>query len=278
MIPVALWSKYPNSFLSGKIIPRLKNKGINVVKLLSNKTKDFDLSSIEVVLFMKEMAGHSEQDQLKKIIKNKQIICISRKSSTWDSWIEELQMKSFKFESVDESQIQNLLNDYMFLRKKGLLVNDIVPKLAKYWVKGKLTNSNQLRLYILKVINAGKASPEFMEFYNNLPKVISAKKREHEPENNTEDNAESQVDTLEASAPALDDEQKEWKEIYEDELNKQLEKIKLLEKQLAEVKKSSPMEPNDKVKSILKIDDVVSLGMIQKSEAYDLIIKYCKNK
>lgn len=131
MIPVALWSKYPNIFLETKIIPKLKLKGIDVIRNVNNKTKDLDLESVEAVLFMREMAGHSEQEQLKNIVKDKQIICISRKSSTWDSWVEELEMKFSRFDSVDESQIQNLLNDYMFLRKKGVLVNDIVPKLAK---------------------------------------------------------------------------------------------------------------------------------------------------
>lgn len=130
----------------------------------------------------------------------------------------------------------------------------------------------------MKIVNSGKASPEFIEFYNSLPKVIKAKKKYISEQEDIKDNQENAEDL--ADSDHHDNERSEWKDLYEEEIGKQIAKIQMLEKQLADMKKTSSIDndTNDKVRSILKIDDVVALGVLQKSEAYDLIIKFCKNK
>ena len=276
MIPVAIWSKFPQEYVTSIISPKLNKNNVKVVKTISSHTKECDLSDIVAILFMYEMCGHSEQENLRKrLAHNTKIIPISRKVSTWSNWLGTLETLAKEHRKdmpaphvVSQDNIQNLLDDYMRYRKSGLSVNDIVPKLAKYWEYGELTNSNQLGQYIRSIVKTGKANKEFVDFYESLKTKKCANKESEEQESTDLSSITPKEEEV------IEDESKEWKSIYEEELTKQLDKIKTLEQKVKEleVKQKSTSD----FSSILKVDEVVKSGIIQKVDAYDLIMKFCR--
>jgi hypothetical protein len=89
---VALWSRFPSSFLSEKIEPKLRERGITVTLYLSDRTKDVDLSDVTCVLFMHELSSHQETAKLETLCADqaKKKFALSRKASHWDRDLQHL--------------------------------------------------------------------------------------------------------------------------------------------------------------------------------------------
>lgn len=84
-IPVALWSKFPTSFVTQKVIPGLARYGVDVIRCLGTETRNTDLSEVRAILIMNEMASHAEVARIKNLATSygKKLISISRKQSSW---------------------------------------------------------------------------------------------------------------------------------------------------------------------------------------------------
>lgn len=85
IISVALWTKFPPSFIRDKMIPKLRKHGITVDRILDPGTRSVNLESISCVLIMNEMASHAEVTRIKDLATSykKKLISISRKESSW---------------------------------------------------------------------------------------------------------------------------------------------------------------------------------------------------
>ena len=88
---VALWSNYPEKLIR-KIEAKLKERGIFIVKVLSGKSNHLDLSGVDYVLAMHELASHKEYVRLVANAKSdkKKVILMSRKVSAWDRDLQQI--------------------------------------------------------------------------------------------------------------------------------------------------------------------------------------------
>lgn len=86
MTRVALWSNFPNGYVESKIKPRLAERGIQVTIALDEHVKTMNLSGVDCILAMHDMAGHKGYNELARLAKayKKKIFVLSRKASFWD--------------------------------------------------------------------------------------------------------------------------------------------------------------------------------------------------
>lgn len=89
-IKVALWTKFPPSYVRDRIIPKLLKHGIVVSRIMDPGTRSVNLDNISYVLIMNEMASHAEVGRVKDLanVYSKKMISISRKESSWPQIIE----------------------------------------------------------------------------------------------------------------------------------------------------------------------------------------------
>lgn len=84
-----LFSNFPDRFLRESIIPKLDQRGIEVVRVSVPKNAESVSGAgagSEIVLFMHEMASHND-DKVVRALAHKEglpMVCLSRKASSWD--------------------------------------------------------------------------------------------------------------------------------------------------------------------------------------------------
>lgn len=163
---VALWSKFPNDFIN-LTIEKLFIHGFKVVKQLGPATKKIDLTNVDFVFFMNEMASHTEQEVLKNLCAkyNKKIFVLSRKVSAWSStfnYLESLRMPTIK--AIQDKDVRNFCNDFMSLKKKGFSHREMMPTLSKYFKTLPLVEYTQIRSTVNGLIKSERAPSDFVKF------------------------------------------------------------------------------------------------------------------
>lgn len=260
MIQAALWSKFPTAYVKRKIIPFLLDREIQVDILLSPKSSECDLSKIDVLLCMHEMAGHSEIERAFTLAKryNKTALVLSRKRSHWDR-----DLKFFKQEStnmpalkkIPDDKLEVFLREYITLKNQNYSTAQMLPHLKHFYVDGSLTNSNQLSTYLYNLIKSGRAPNFFVEYMNrqkDLPRTARIK-------------SSKRKDELQIA-----------EELYREEIEK-------LQSQIAKIEQSHKEEVallqkqggDEKLHRIINaLYESVKLGIVSEAEAFQKIVTY----
>ena len=296
MVTVALWSKYPTYYVEGKIEPKLRERGISVIKRLSTQTKEVDLSQVDVVLCMHEMASHAEVERLRIIANSnsKRVFVLSRKEAFWDrdlSKLEQFKMPAPK--AIPDSKVEAFCTKYIELKKQGMNHEQMLPSLQEFWRNGKLTNSSQLSQYMRNLLSGERAPKFFREFSEQLAKEKREQKIAHEQvmENLA---VESRNGTATATAtthdlPVVDieakieakSESKSELEIYEELYKEEMQAlIKKNDEFQADLKLQQAQQAQDGQASRLirvvgNVVESVSLGINTKEVAFDRIAEFC---
>jgi hypothetical protein len=118
MISVAMWTKFPESYVLNKIEPKLKTRGIEVTKYLSPRSKKVDLSKVDCVLFMNELSSHAEINRLLTITaaSSKEAFPLSRKESSWGKELSVID----KFKKQDINSFVKEKKEQKFLQEQAL--------------------------------------------------------------------------------------------------------------------------------------------------------------
>lgn len=101
-----VYSEYPKQLVENKIIPELKEYGINVLKTISNPSGIVfsALKEVDVIFYMNELTNHNSYNAVRRKaqLNGLKLCCISRKSSGWE--------KQFKETGLQLSRVQNMIN------------------------------------------------------------------------------------------------------------------------------------------------------------------------
>ncbi len=317
MMQIALWSKFPSSFVK-KIIPKLEKRGYDVVKLLSPATKVCDLSEVSAIFHLNEMCSHAENDRLNVLAAKyqKQVIRLSRKQANWNRDLAVLETVMANAHTVSDAKISDFCRKFIGLREEGLQYRDMLKPLAPYWERGRLTNHHQLQVYISSLAKQPRTPQFFKDYYKEsinrrkeirkskdlspkavvsqtLPSPSSefAKPEEHQ----TAEMAPETVLELPNSAPGevkgeMEMELNLYRESNEKltlQIKAQADRIRELNSELlkknAEQNKANqiivaPKEDTKILKVIKSISDLVELGLMEKTEAFDKIVAFTNKK
>src|ERR1700721_1961317 len=81
---VVLFSQFVPLHLEQTVIPRLKARGVDVIKTVDfSRNKEIPAGDYDTILYMHEMSGHSDFDSIKAAAKlaGKKFLPLSRKSA-----------------------------------------------------------------------------------------------------------------------------------------------------------------------------------------------------
>lgn len=296
MFPVALWSKYPSSYVEGKIEPKLRNQGILVLRHLSTRSKAADLSDVEAILVMNEMASHTEIERLQILATSnkKKIFPLSRKESFWPRDLSKLEHIMSAPKAISDTKLESFCHKYIELRNKGMSHDQMVSPLASFWENGKLTNSHQLSQYVRNLVSKERAPKFFQEF---IAQCLNEKREQafaHEQvmeelktsiPRHTNGKSHSVVSELPSPRERTDSEI--YEELYREEMATLTAKSKELqaeiERQEAKIReletRLEQMQPNDTpfIKMSLVVGNIiesVELGINTKEFGFDRIAEF----
>lgn len=163
MSSAVIITKFPESYVREKIVPKLLDRDIYVEKILQvSQIKDFIRFNVDFVFFMHEMISHSESYRIQNIIKKsaKRLIALSRKSARWEK---ELDMAVPRV--VEDKDIIPMIEKIILLRKEGLDLDQIAIKITEYW-RTSAPNGKNLRVFLARLVQSDKC-PDALRFQLN---------------------------------------------------------------------------------------------------------------
>lgn len=288
---VALWSKFPSYYSEGKIAPKLLARGYRVTRFLTpNVSPNTDLSDVGAVLCLIDMSGHKDYSRIKVIAdgQNKKLIAFSRKESFWDRDLSQLeQMKMAGQKAIPDDKVEDFCRVYMDHVGKGMTVDQIVPKVQKFWKNGSLTNAHQLAQYIRNLVASNRAPKWFAEFDEQIKRERREQKIAQEQameELAIKPNGVLKLSELPKSeAPKSKDQDVEILEgLYKEEVNNLKAQILTLTEQNKVLtqelnKKTVAKSETGKVAQVAKnLLESVELGLSSKDEAFSRLVDFIK--
>lgn len=289
MINAALWSKCTPG-LTARIESKLHKRGIDVTKHLDKSTKAVDLNGVDVVILLNEFCGHSDIDRIKNIAtpQGKKVFLLSCRESYWDKDFGRLEKIMASKYSVSNENVTPLCFEVVKYRKEGLTFDQLLPKVAKYWSNGKLTNSHQLQVYLSNLVSTKRAPDFYLDFVEANNKKA---KVEQQPNKDAQVPAlgilkaplfahaglpakvEVKAQQATIAKPQSSNDAQVLEELYQDEIKGLKTKIALLE---AELKSKSVV---DKSKEIVDhLIKSVEFGFMNKTDAFDKIAEFVSKK
>lgn len=295
-LEVALWSKFPSAYVTEKIQPKLAARGIVVTKLLTERLKDTDLTSVDVVLCMHENASHHEFDHLREIAKasKKQVIAFSRKESFWERDLKPLaQMKDEKMagpKAIPDAKLDAFCRKFIELKQKGNTYDQMIPLLGQFWVHGKLDNAHQLRQHVRQLVQKGRAPEFFSKFMEQQEKERREQEILHEQTLELEASPVPPSNLNGKSLPPVSNDLDLELQLYKEEnekivgLNKRLkqdndylhEQVAKLEGQNRPHGESVNLKDPRFMKILANIFEAVELEVMEKSDAFEKIFELYK--
>ena len=155
MISGILITNFPIAYVRDKIVKKLSEYDIDILEISTPKRFNGScVNKVDKIFIMHEMTSHSEILQCNSILKKNEaeskVIFLSRKASSWKKDLEKEIMAAPK--AVRSSQINNLVKDFIELRKSGLTMQEIVPHVSKYWVEHRLASHAALYQYMKRIV------------------------------------------------------------------------------------------------------------------------------
>ncbi len=182
-----LFSNFPDRFLKDSILPKLETRGVSVDKVMLPRNASASPAPVqaEAVLFMHELASHSENDAVRDFATRAGLpmICISRKAALWDDRLPHMEvsippciaaatqdpipvpaakpqdtdtgdadMPSNITRSVPTELVEPMLRHMIKLHSQGMSYDGMIPELRQYWKSGSLDRGNQLRSYVGNIL------------------------------------------------------------------------------------------------------------------------------
>jgi hypothetical protein len=166
-----LFTQFPPKFIEDTILPKLRERGVEVLRCEPPQRADkLDLSGADVVLQMHEMGSHANDAKVKEATKRagKRLVYLPRKSGMWPSDLGAIDALARSEggdvvampKAVPDAALEPFLREYIALWDAGHAQQEMVRPLAKYWKVGRLETGTQLNVYARRVYESDRC-PDF---------------------------------------------------------------------------------------------------------------------
>lgn len=94
MMKATVFSKFPPRYFEETIHPKLKEYGVDVLRVVNpDRTPSCDVSACEVVIALRDMMSHQDTANIRKLSRqyNKRYIALERKEASWQRELSALQ-------------------------------------------------------------------------------------------------------------------------------------------------------------------------------------------
>lgn len=175
-----LFSRFVSSHIEQTILPRLKARGIDVIRVVDfGRSPDIPPGDYELLLFMFEMCSHSECDTIKAAATRagKRFIMLPRKSAQWpDELRDDAAPASARGVVMPPSdRLVPMLQTLVSLRDAGQNYDTIAPQLTQYWPPDARNAAPRDGAELRALIEAARTSPAAPPFFRQwLPSGLKA--------------------------------------------------------------------------------------------------------
>jgi hypothetical protein len=244
-----VFGKYPTRYVETKIVPQLERLGIEI-RGFETKPANFakaNLSDIDVVFFLSELASHKEQDQIKKSITRHgaKLVYLSRKTSQWPEQFQRaglvLPEKKDMPRPPSVKDLDGFFRKYIELKDRGFTLDDMVPTLRDFWPD--LKDGKHISAYISRLRNQSpERLPQFFKNYDSGNTHAHIPQPPQEPVRQT-GNEGSPAAASSVPEPAKDDDA-DLLQLAEQEIAELRAQLEASKAAIEELKKRSQLKQN----------------------------------